>query len=175
MFVFCWSEKWSDLWLKLWSEPWVFLSFFCDIRPSMVTHTRNLCSAFNLHARMHARVEFHFTSLHVNLLQESNINTFQKFEVGKVFVYVLEKSILFLPRLQLFDQKHSKNFEILLQFKITVCYFDIFKIVTYSVYKIQQSWIFSIIILQSSVSHDRSEIILICWFGAHYLMTRKFK
>ncbi len=66
------------------------------------------------------------------------------------------------PRLHLFDQKYSKNCEIILQFKITVFYVNIFQNVIYSC---DQSWIFSIITPVFSVTWS-SEIILICWFAA---------
>ncbi len=52
--------------------------------------------------------------------------------------------------------------EILLQFK-TIFYLNIFKNVIYSC---DGKAVFSASWLQSSVSHDPSEIILICWFAA---------
>ncbi len=57
--------------------------------------------------------------------------------------------------------KNAVNCEILLQFKIKVFYCNIF---LNTIYSWDQSWIFSII---TPVSHDPSEIILICWFDAH--------
>jgi len=41
-------------------------------------------------------------------------------------VQVFERTILCSPRMELFDQKYSKNSEILLQFKITVFSLNIF-------------------------------------------------
>ncbi len=47
--------------------------------------------------------------------------TVQKFGVGKIFCMILKQ--------HLFDQKYSKNIytEISLQFKITIFYFNVFK------------------------------------------------
>ncbi len=57
------------------------------------------------------------------------------------------------------------------KFKITNFYFNKFQNVIYSC---DQSWIFNIIIasslLQSSVSHDPSEIILICLFAQETIL-----
>ncbi len=50
----------------------------------------------------------------------------------------------------------------LLQIKITVIFEYILKCIFFSVIKAE----FSASLLQSSVSHDPSEIILICWFAA---------
>ncbi len=63
-------------------------------------------------------------------------------------------------RKQLFDQntvKTVKKYDILLQFKITIL---LEYIVIYSKQNFQQPS------LQSSVSHDSSEMLLICWFSA---------
>ncbi len=64
------------------------------------------------------------------------------------------------PRKQLFDQntvKTVKKYDILLQFKITIL---LEYIVIYSKLNFQQPS------LQSLVSHDSSEMLLICWFSA---------
>ncbi len=45
----------------------------------------------------------------------------QKFRVGKLFN---ERSLFGSPGMDLFDQKYSTNFEILLQFKIVVYFCD---------------------------------------------------
>ncbi len=64
------------------------------------------------------------------------------------------KTIFSSARMHLFNQKWMiKN--IFFEFKITVLYFNIF-----------QNVIYYITFIQSSVSHDPSEIILICWFAA---------
>ncbi len=47
-------------------------------------------------------------------------------------------------------------------FKITVFYFNVFKNVIYSCHGKDE---LSDELLQSSVPHDPSQIILICWFG----------
>ncbi len=62
-------------------------------------------------------------------------------------------SILCSPRLHLFDQKYNKNSNIV-------------KYYLSSVLKNKIKAAFSALLLQSSVSHDHSDIILIWWFPA---------
>ncbi len=66
-----------------------------------------------------------------------------------------EVSYSYLARLYLVNQKYSKNCEILLQFKIAIFYFKMSFIPVMAKKPL----------LQSSVPHDPSEIILICWFA----------
>ncbi len=68
---------------------------------------------------------------------------------------LLERSLFCSSRLHLFDQIYSKNCQILLSLKIAVFYVNII-----------EKAVFSASLLQSSVSHDPSEIIIICWFAA---------
>ncbi len=68
---------------------------------------------------------------------------------------LLERSLFCSSRLHLFDQIYSKNCQILLSLKIAVFYVNII-----------EKAVFSASLLQSSVSHDSSEIIIICWFAA---------
>ncbi len=79
-------------------------------------------------------------------------------------VSIFERSLLCLPILHLFGQKKShivKYYDITIQFKITVFYFNIFENVIYS-------WVdtaeFSAAV--TSVSHIPTEIIIICRFAA---------
>ncbi len=73
------------------------------------------------------------------------------------------------------DQKYSKTvmFEILLQFKVTVFHFNISEIVFIPV---MEKLDFQQPLLQSSVSHDSSEIILITliWCLKKYLFSYFF-
>ncbi len=68
---------------------------------------------------------------------------------------LLERSLFCSSRLHLFDQIYSKNCQILLSLKIAV-------------FLCEYNWksCISASLLQSSVSHDPSEIIIICWFAA---------
>jgi len=66
---------------------------------------------------------------------------------------VFERSLLCSPRLHLFDQKYSNIVKYTVYIYIFKCFCD-------------DKAEFSASLLQSSVSHDSSEIILICWFAA---------
>ncbi len=79
--------------------------------------------------------------------------TVKKFQVSKIVMFLKED--YFSPKLHLFNKKYTKNSNIVK----TVFYFNI-------LFLWCQIWFFNQSILQSSVSHDPSEIILICWFGA---------
>ncbi len=90
----------------------------------------------------------------------------QTFGVSKIFFSAFVRSLLCSPRLHLLYLKKKKkqsSCEILLHFKVTVFYVNIFNILIYSCDGKAE---FLALLLQSSVSHDPSEIILICWFGA---------
>ncbi len=78
--------------------------------------------------------------------------------------FVFERNHFCLQKLYVFDQKYSKKkqLEMLLQFKISFLFEYIFKC---HVIPVTQSWIFSIIII-IIMSHDPSEISLICWLAA---------
>ncbi len=88
------------------------------------------------------------------------------------FIYIY---IFFLKCCIYLIKKYSKsnNCEILLQFKITVFYLYIFVYLIFLIFVyfkisfilMMQSWI-SASLLQSLVSHDPSEFILICWFAS---------
>ncbi len=85
--------------------------------------------------------------------------------ISTEFPKVFSKSLLCSPRLHLFDQNYSKKSEIL-PFEITL--FN-FKIKFIPVIKAE----FPASLLQFSVSHDPSEIILVCRFVArkHFLLS----
>ncbi len=66
----------------------------------------------------------------------------------------------------MWSKKYSKNqqyCEMLLQFKRPIYYLNVFSNVIYSCDRKAE---FSASLLQSSVSHDPSDMILICWFAA---------
>ncbi len=71
------------------------------------------------------------------------------------FFYVIIRSLLCSPWLNLFDQIYF-NF-------ITISHYCFFYILKYHLW--WQSWI-SALLLQSLASYDPSEIIIICWFAA---------
>ncbi len=96
----------------------------------------------------------------------NNLSTFMMKCVWLVILFnVFERSLFCSPRLHLFDQKYFKNSKIVKYFYNLKWLFSISvynKILFISVIKAE----FSASLLQSSVSHDPSEIILICWFDA---------
>ncbi len=51
-----------------------------------------------------------------------NQNLEQERYISAMILNVIERSVFCSPKLHLFDQKYSKNFKILLQFKIAVFY-----------------------------------------------------
>ncbi len=75
----------------------------------------------------------------------------QKFAGGKIFECLWKKSLL-LTRLHLFDQIYSKNRNIL-KYSLNIFENNLFL------------WC-KLNLLQSTVSRDPSEIIVICWFAA---------
>ncbi len=111
--------------------------------------------------------------------------------------FFFERILFCSPMLHLFEQKYSKNCEILLQFKITFFYFNILWNVIYSC---DQSWIVSIITPVCSVTwsfRNHSNMLICCsrnitshyqcwkqlccfiflwiFFSGFFLMNRKLK
>ncbi len=82
-----------------------------------------------------------------------------------VFTYNMLLCLLCSPRLRLFDQNTVRQlcWEILLQVKITIFYFDIY--FKCNLFLWCQNWVSSIITPVFSGTWS-SEIIIICWFAA---------
>ncbi len=95
----------------------------------------------------------------------NTLNTGVSFTYTRPFPFF--KYLLCSPRLHLFDQKYSKNKNIMkncynLKYLFSICiYFKITFIPVIAKLNFQQP------VFKSSWSHDPSEIILICLFAAH--------
>ncbi len=97
----------------------------------------------------------------------------QKFRADKIIYLFKFWSLLCSPWLHLFDQKYRYNVKYYYTFKYLFSIWLYFKIQKYNLFL----WCKAGSLLQSSVSHDPSEIILICRFVAlkHLLLLSMLK
>ncbi len=76
---------------------------------------------------------------------KTNNVTTQKFRVSKIFLNVFERRLLCSPSLYLFDQKYSRNSDIVKHYYNLKCLFSI--LIYFETKRIEKSWLFSIITL----------------------------
>ncbi len=132
-----------------------------DIRPSMVTHTRNSCSAFNPSKCTHTVVNTHTPWTHTHTPWTHTPSSGQPFMLRRpgsswgfgallkgtsVVVLKVERALyIHSPHLQFLPARDSNSQPLDYESEsITI-----------------RPWL-------PPVSHDPSESILICWFGAQY-------